>query len=182
MRMETLSKNSAVTFDKQIVVESYERYSAEIFRYAYRLLDDSAMAEDCVAETFSRFLHALHAGTNPENVRAYLYRTAHNWMTDHFRRQPLPDLLLEDDLHADPEGNPAQLVTHEMDRQQVRAAMLRLPVEQRQVIELRFLENWPHNEVAAALGKSVEATRALQHRALEALRRMLVDQYVGQEV
>jgi RNA polymerase sigma-70 factor (ECF subfamily) len=57
----------------------------------------------------------------------------------------------------------------------VRSALLRLPAEQQQVIELRFLEDWSHEEVAAQLGKSNEATRALQHRAVDALRRMLLE-------
>jgi RNA polymerase sigma factor (sigma-70 family) len=60
----------------------------------------------------------------------------------------------------------------------VRAALLRLPPEQRQVIELRFVEDWPHDAVAAALGKTVEATRALQHRALTSLRRILLEETV----
>jgi len=49
-----------------------------------------------------------------------------------------------------------------------------LPSEQRRVIELRFLEEWSHEAVAAELGKTVEATRALQHRALTNLRRILM--------
>jgi DNA-directed RNA polymerase specialized sigma24 family protein len=43
------------------------------------------------------------------------------------------------------------------------------------VIELRFLEGLSHEEVASLLGKTVEATRAMQYRALTALRQMLVD-------
>jgi RNA polymerase sigma-70 factor (ECF subfamily) len=50
---------------------------------------------------------------------------------------------------------------------------MRLPAEQRQVIELRFLEGWSHDAVALALGKTIEATRAIQHRAVTALRQML---------
>ena len=181
MRVDTLSKNTAVTFDKQAVVEIYERYNAELFRYACRQLGDRDLAEDCVSETFSRFLQAWRGGVRPENTRAYLYRTAQNWITDTYRRQPLPSLALEDDLHAGPEGNPAHLVAEELDRQNVRSAMLRLSYEQRQVLELRFLENWPYEEVAALLGKSLDATRALQHRALESLRRMLIDPKNGMQ-
>jgi RNA polymerase sigma-70 factor (ECF subfamily) len=50
-----------------------------------------------------------------------------------------------------------------------------LPAEQRQVIVLRFMEDWSHNDVAEALGKTIEATRALQHRAVAALRQMLAE-------
>lgn len=173
MRTDTLPIRSGITLDKQALSEIYERYSPDIFRYAYRLLDDSDLAEDCVSETFHRFLLAVRGGTSFENVRAYLYRIAHNWITDYYRRHPLPPLSLEEDLHSDPDGNPPQVVAQKLDRQRVRAALLCLPPEQRQVIELRFIENWSHADVAEALGRSVEATRALQYRAVEALRQIL---------
>jgi len=175
LRRETLSMSSAVAFDKEALAEIYERYSPDIFRYAYRLLDDNDLAEDCVADTFHRFLIAVRGGTSFENPRAYLYRVAHNWITDHYRRRPPPNISFEDNLHMDPEGNPSHLVTQEMDRQRMRAALLRLSSEQRQVIELRYLENLSHFEVAAVLGKTIEASRALQYRALEALRQILAE-------
>jgi RNA polymerase sigma-70 factor (ECF subfamily) len=175
MRMGYITMNTAKTLDKQELIEIYEQYSPPIFRYASRLLDDSYLAEECVSETFSRFLQSLKGGNRPENVRAYLYRTAHNWIIDHYRHQPFSELPLEDDLYSDPTGNPAQTVTKEMERQRVRAAILRLPAEQRQVIELRFMEEWSHDEVAATIGKTIEATRALQHRAVSALRQMLAE-------
>ena len=176
MNMDTLSmKEAAANYDKQALVEAYEHYSPEIYRYAYRLLDDSDLAEDCVADTFHRFLISIHAGTKFENMRAYLFRIAHNWTTDYYRHKPLPTISLSDDdeVHSVPDGNPSNLVAQNLDRQRVRAAILRLPPEQRQVIELRFMENWSHHEVADVLGKSVDATRALQYRAVEALRRLL---------
>lgn len=166
-------KKAAVDFDRQALVEIYEHYSPEIYRYAYRQLDDADLAEDCVADTFHRFMLAIRSGTNFENMRAYLYRIAHNWITDHYREQPQLPSFLNDEAHSSPEDNPSQLVAQKMDRQRVRAAILRLSPEQRQVIELRFMENWSHYEVAETLGKSVEATRALQYRAVEALRQIL---------
>ena len=62
-----------------------------------------------------------------------------------------------------------------MERERVRKAIMQLPFEQQRVIELRFLEELSHEEVAAILGKSVEATRALQYRALSALRQWLTE-------
>jgi RNA polymerase sigma-70 factor (ECF subfamily) len=166
---------SGVALDKQALSEIYECHSPDIYRYAYRLLDDSDLAEDCVADTFHRFLIAVQGGTSFENMRAYLYRIAHNWITDHYRRHPLPSVSLEDEIYADPDGNPSHLVVQRMDRQRVRAALLKLSPEQRQVIELRYLENCSHTEVAEVLDKTVEATRALQYRALEALRQILAE-------
>jgi RNA polymerase sigma-70 factor (ECF subfamily) len=175
MRAESFPMSSATAIDKRTLGEIYERHSPDIFRYACRLLDDSDLAEDCVADTFHRFLVAVRGEKSLQNPRAYLYRIAHNWITDHYRRRPPPHVLLDDDLHADPEGNPAHSVAQKMDRQRMRAALFRLSSEQRQVIELRYLENMSHSDVAAVLGKTVEATRALQYRALEALRQLLAD-------
>jgi RNA polymerase sigma-70 factor (ECF subfamily) len=163
-----------VVLDKKTLVEIYERHSPEIFRYAYRMLDDKNLAEDCVADTFLRLLIAVRGGILPDNIRAYLFRISHNWIIDYYRRRP-PQTFLQENVQGDPEANPPHLLAGESDRQRVRSALLQLPAEQRQVIELRFIENWPHREVAVAVGKTVEATRALQHRAVEALRQLLAE-------
>jgi RNA polymerase sigma-70 factor (ECF subfamily) len=63
-----------------------------------------------------------------------------------------------------------------MQRERVRNALFHLTPEQRQVIMLRFYEDLPHEDIAKLIGKTAQATRALQHRALEALRRLLVEQ------
>ena len=179
MRRETmaLTQTEPVRIDKQALVGIYEQHSPGLFRYAYRLLGDKDLAEECVSETFSRFLNALSIGRGPkENVQAYLYRVAHNWITDQYRRQPPQALSIEVDDQPDTQSNPALIVAQAMERERVRAALLRLPPDQRQVIMLRHLEQWPHQEVADALGKTAEATRALQYRAMAALRRMLIEE------
>jgi RNA polymerase sigma-70 factor (ECF subfamily) len=177
MLRDTSFPAEAKTISKQDLVQVYEQHSPGLYRYAYRLLGDKDMAEECVSETFSRFLYALRSGGGPnENLRAYLYRVAHNYITDHYRRQPPPPLSLEADLHADEGANPVHLMSQSLESQRVRGALLQLPADQRRVIMLRVLEDWSHEEVSIALGKTVEATRALQHRALAALRRLLMEE------
>lgn len=176
MAIKTRTLDSAVSYNRQELIDVYEQYNQELYRYAFRLLGEKCLAEDCVAETFSRYLRVVRAGRGPsENIRAYLYRMVHNWATDHYRRNPLPSPELDLEMHADSESNPVHLVTQQAEREQIRAALMQLPLDQCRVIELRFLEGWSHEEVADALGKSVEATRALQHRALAVLRRLLVE-------
>lgn len=164
----------ARSFDEEALAAIYDQYSPGIYRYARRLLGDDAMAEDCVSETFSRFLQALNGGGGPQDyLQAYLYRVAHNWITDVYRRQPPPPLELNENHPAgshDPEIQAGQA----LEQARVKAALVRLTDEQRQVITLRFLEGWGHEEVAQAVQKPVGAIKSLQHRALAALRRMLV--------
>jgi RNA polymerase sigma-70 factor (ECF subfamily) len=164
-------------FTKEDLIHIYEEQSPALYRYAVRLLGDSQLAEDCVAETFSRFLQAVRKGGGPNaNVRAYLYRMAHNWITDHYRRNSDSTLPLEHDLKDGEMDSPSQIIIEEFEREQVRKALLKLPADQQQVIHFRFLEDWSHAEIAEVLGKSTEATRALQYRALNTLRQLLIGQ------
>lgn len=175
--METIfSLTDDRRLDEQSLINIYEQHSPALFRYAYRLLGDTQLAEECVSETFSRLLQALRNGAGPTlNLQAYLYRVAHNWVTDYYRHQPLPPLHLDDHEQADYQSNPAHVVTQQMEIQRLRAAILRLPPDQQRVILLRVLEELPHEDVATLMGKTPEATRALQYRALSALRRMLTE-------
>jgi RNA polymerase sigma-70 factor (ECF subfamily) len=177
MNVNTMLQVDTESINKQDLIDLYEHHSPGIYRYAFRLLGDKIVAEDCVSETFSRFLGVIQRGGGPtDNVRAYLYRVAHNWITDYYRRQPLPEFPLEMNGHVEDGSNPAKIVSEAMERERVRVAILRLPPEQQLIIQLRFLEDWSHDEVAQSLGKSVDAARSLQYRAIVSLRRMLIEE------
>lgn len=162
-------------FDPDTLGEVYDRFSPGIYRYAMRLLGDVQLAEDCVSETFSRFLKVLRAGQGPQDhLQAYLFRVAHNWVTDYYRRRPLPTLDLEALDHLDPNASTEKQGMKNAEREQVRNALKLLTPEQRHVIILRFYEGWELEEIAGSLQKDIGAVKALQHRAIAALQRMLV--------
>lgn len=164
----------AQEFDLQTLAEIYDRYSPGLYAYSYRLLSDDCLAEDCVADTFSRFLHALRAGNGPrDSLQAYLYRIAHNWITDHYRRTPAP-LPLDEDLYDRRSVSPESAATENWQIDQVRSALRNLTPDQRQVVMLKFIEGWENETIALSLQKPVGAVKSLQHRALASLRRMLL--------
>jgi RNA polymerase sigma-70 factor (ECF subfamily) len=177
MRMDAIIRSTEhKQLDRQALLQIYQDHSPGMYRYAYRMLGDQALAEDCVSDTFTRYLQLLRNGRQLDgNLQAYLYRMAHNWVVDSYRKQT-PTQSLESDLHPAPDGNPEQDLHQQQDQQALRAALARLPYDQRMVIELRFIEDWSHDKVARTLGKTVDATRALQYRALESLRRLLKEE------
>ena len=61
------------------------------------------------------------------------------------------------------------------DTEQVRKALRLITADQRQVIVLRFLEGWSSQEIAQTMGKSLGAIKALQHRGVAALQRILIE-------
>jgi RNA polymerase sigma-70 factor (ECF subfamily) len=173
--MKPTAENELLTgarkLDQDALTEIYCLFSPGIYRYAMRLLGDDCLAEDCVSETFSRFLKAIEKGSGPQDhLQAYLYRIAHNMITDSYRRQPLAPVALEETVPERDEVLPEFQANRRSQRKAVLEALKRLTPEQQQVLVLRFVEAWDHQEVAAALCKPAGAIRALQHRALKALR------------
>jgi RNA polymerase sigma-70 factor (ECF subfamily) len=166
--------DGAKRYNQEALAAIYDRFSPGIYAYSLRLLGDVDLAEECTGETFSRFLRALRSGSGPqEYLQAYLYRIAHNWITDHYRRQTPQPLELDENLQADESEAPQQTADQHFGEARIRAALQQLTPDQRQVIILRYIEDWDNQEVASALDKPIGAIKALQHRALEALRKVL---------
>lgn len=160
-------------FDQQALAQIYDTYSPGLYRYSMRRLSDQDVAEDCVAETFSRFLQALKARRGPESfLQAFLYRIAHNWIVDHYRRAPQqPQELTEE--HPDENSDPVKDTGHHMQQERLRKAIRELTPDQQQVISLKYLEGWENEDIARSLMKPVGAVKSLQHRALASLEKML---------
>ena len=168
--------NNARKLDPGTLTEIYDLYNNELYIYAMRLTGVPDLAEECVSEVFSRFLDVLERGRGPKKyLRAYLYRMAHNWITDQFRRGIFDVLTIDEVVSIPAIDNPAREAHRNMRIQAVRKALIQLTPDQRQVISLRFLQGWELSEIAAALNKPVGAVKALQHRGIGALRRLLAD-------
>jgi RNA polymerase sigma-70 factor (ECF subfamily) len=166
--------NRAKGLDLIALGEIYDAYSPEIFKHAMKILGNELLAEDCVSETFARFLQALNAGKGPrEFLRAYLYRIAHNWMADYFRKQPEKIEILHESFSDKNEISPEGHIEMEFEKRSVRYALANLTQNQREVITLRYLEGWSTEEIARVTRKPVGAVKALQHRGLNAMRRCL---------
>jgi RNA polymerase sigma-70 factor (ECF subfamily) len=161
-------------FDTSALAEIYDLYSPRLYRYAMRLLGDDNAAEDCVSETFSRFLKALRAGKGPRDyLQAYLFRAAHNLIVDRYRRQPVTEELDDNLPELETVEETAAL---NLSQRRVRDALFQLTDDQRQVVSLKFLEGWDNETVAKALGKPVSAIKSIQHRALAQLQKLLLDE------
>jgi RNA polymerase sigma-70 factor, ECF subfamily len=150
----------------------YDAYSPGIYRYAMRLLGDICLAEDCVAETFARFLKALQDRRGPrDHLQAYLYRIAHNWIVDFYRTNE-KTFELSETLGGEADV-PEEAAAKRIRQQQVRKAIRSLTPDQQNVVALKYLDDWCNEEIAQALHKPVGAIKSIQHRALKSLQKLL---------
>jgi RNA polymerase sigma-70 factor (ECF subfamily) len=165
----------ARAYDEDALGELYDQYAPLIYAYLYRRVHDAQLAEDLTGEVFVRVLQAIQSEQFwHTSFRGWLYRIAHNLVVDHYRKQPpVPMLALDEKLVA-AQGDPDSALAEKLSRQGLLAAISQLTLDQQQVLVLRFGEQLAAREVAEVMDKSVGAVEALQHRALTALRRILL--------
>ena len=157
--------------DRQAFGLLYDRYVTPVYRYCYGRLGGREQAEDATSLVFARALAALPAQRGP-SVRSWLFAIAHTVVIN-MRRDAAPDYPLDDALDLpDPGPSPDELAAEAERRSSVSRALTHLPEEQRRVVELR-LAGMTGPEVAAALGRSHDAVRTTQRRALARLRVLL---------
>ena len=177
-RERTVSRRREI--DREGLAAIYEEYYQPIYCYVYRQVSDVETARDLAAEVFHRLLRTAQKGNGPDrHPKGWLYRTAHNLVVDHYRRQQHRQHLPFDEELAQGSGDPADTVERRSEAAEVRAALQELTPDQQQVIALKFLEGMSNQEVAEVLDKTVGSIKALQHRALAALQRQLAAQKEG---
>ncbi|WP_369373912.1 SigE family RNA polymerase sigma factor [Promicromonospora sp. Populi] len=142
-----------------------------LFRTAFFLVGERALAEDLVQGTFERVYRrweTVRAGA----PRAYARKVLVNLKTDSWRRTRLTDVPGDDNLpvtHTD--DHAAQIAL----RDELARALGSLSPQQRRVVVLRHVLDLPEAQVAREIGRSVGTVKAASSRGLERLRSLLTD-------
>jgi RNA polymerase sigma-70 factor (ECF subfamily) len=166
--------NGLRALDPQAVSTIHARYFPELYRYAQYRLGDPTAAEDVASEALLRLLEAVSAGSGPtRSLRGWLVGTAANLINDDLRRRySRPEDELSERMAA--EGpTPHDHVEGSERIRALRAALHELTLDQQHVLALRFGSGYSLEETAAILKKKSNAVKALQFRALAALRRAM---------
>jgi RNA polymerase sigma-70 factor (ECF subfamily) len=161
------------------VTRVYTAYAPALFRFFFAAVGDRPTAEDLTSDVFKSAIEGLPRFRGPvEALGGWLFRIARHDLSDYRRRQarnlvqPLDDLLEEAAL-AGGALDPEELALDRVEGDRVLAALRQLTSDQREVLLLRLVANLTAPEVARILNKSTDAVKALQHRGLASLARLL---------
>ena len=161
------------------VTRIYTAYAPALFRFFMASVSDRHLAEDLTGNTFVSAIEGLPKFRGPvEALGGWLFQIARHDLYDHRRRQarariePLEDNLNEVARVAGAE-DPEELALERLDAGRVVAALRELSDDQREVLLLRMAAGLTAPEVAETLGKTIGAVKALQHRGLASLARVL---------
>ena len=155
--------------DPAAFLEIFQRYRDPIFRDCHRSLGNRESAEDATQTTFMRAFAGLRSCKDRGRFHAWLFTIAHNVVIDIYRSsKPSSSIDWADDI-VDNAASPEDLAIAATDLLYITTLLGKLPDMQREVVELR-LQGLTDKEIASILGKSHDAIRAAQHRALVQLR------------
>ena len=154
--------------DQEAFAAVYRRHFAGIYGYCYRELGSAERAEDATQQVFAQALGSLPRYEEQGRFRSWLYAIAYHVIHGQFSADHHDGSLDDVEGVADPGSSPEEQVLGALDRRALREAIARLPRDQRRVVELR-VAGLKGREIAAELGRSHEAVRMLQHRALDQL-------------
>jgi RNA polymerase sigma-70 factor (ECF subfamily) len=134
-------------------------------------------AEDMTSEVFlAVFTRLARFGGTEGQFRSWVFTIAHHKVVDDRRRRsrrPEPDPLDAAHEHVAAVAAAEDEALGNLGGERVRALLDNLTADQRDVLALRILADLSIEHVAGVLGKPPGSVKALQHRALEALRRQL---------
>jgi RNA polymerase sigma-70 factor (sigma-E family) len=152
----------------------YATHRFPLVRLAFLLVDDFALAEDVVQDAFAGFHARRSAVRDPGAAVAYLRTSVVNLSRSTLRRRRT---VRNHDRRfpSRPEGVAAadHGVLRNADRDEVIAALQRLPARQREVLILRYWSELTEREVAATLGISEGTVKSTSSRAMARLQSML---------
>lgn len=154
----------------------YDHFFQSVYRYVtFRLPEE--IAEDLVAEIFVKAWEKLHTYQVRKKVPfgAWIFRIARHSVIDAYRKQKEVMEVPEDMEDPDALNRAETRVKRKHLLKIVRESMDQLPNKYKDVLQLSYMAELPHSEVARVLRTSEGSVRIMKHRALKKLEQLLPD-------
>ena len=156
--------------DESAFAELVERYHARLLFYLARLLGETHRAEDVLQEVWLDAWRGLARLEAAGAWRVWLYRIARDRANRDLRKRHLTIGGLDEQTLVSPPDD------HELSAEElslVRAAIDKLPADQREAVLLRYVEGMSYDEIAAVAGCQLGTVRSRLHYAKQSLKDQL---------
>jgi len=160
--------------EARVFVEAlFAKHHGEIYAYLVRMLRDGDLAADLAQDAFVKAYKNYDTLQKDENARAWLYQIAHRVALDELRRRKIVRMI---PWTGEARGAAPSAERLAMDLRlsgPLERALAKIPERQRAALLLAEIHDLTGLELAAAMGVSHVAARAILTRARESLRRAL---------
>lgn len=159
----------------------FDRYSSRIYNFAYRFLRNNEAAEDATQEVFMKMMKRAHQFNGEAKLSTWLFSITANLCRDHLRKADNKSKEDEQTLLTLPssDDSPEEQLAQRQEAERVRRALDTLTPEQKEAILLSRYQGLSYSEIAQISGCSEGAVKTRVFRAMEALKRVLVEDASG---
>lgn len=153
----------------------YDKYIDKIYRFVFLKVSSQEIAEDLTSEAFSRTWAVFKERSQEiENIQAFLYKTARNLVTDHYRQKGRIRIVSANNpFIIDPGQNLEEESKLNSDIESIKKDISDLKDDYQNVLIWHYIDDLSIDEISELLGRTNGATRVLLHRALKALKKAL---------
>src|SRR4051812_5000440 len=164
-------------------VESlFAKHHGEIYAYLVRMLRDPELAADLTQDAFIKAYRAYPSLEKDENARAWLYQIAHRVALDEIRHRKIIKMVPWTGESRGASPSAERLAMDLRLSGPLERALAKIPERQRAALLLAEVHDMSGMELAAAMGVSHVAARAILTRARESLRRALAAEQEAEQV
>ena len=152
----------------------FRRYQLPLYVYVFELLHDEQASLDIVQETFISAVRNIGGLRDNEKFGSWLFGIAHQKCVQRWRKESREEMLREE-LAGTPvefEIGPDNLLIREERGAEFMELLNQLPLPQRSVLLLYFVEDLSLEEIAAITGAQVGTVKSRLHYAKRALRKL----------
>jgi RNA polymerase sigma-70 factor (ECF subfamily) len=162
---------------EEALVELIQRFSASLYRFIWRLIGDSSMAEDLVQETFLKVWKHLSSFREQESFKAWIFSIARHLSIDYLRKKKMMVFSAmgeEEDAIADTIADERPLILADLEQQEVKfaiqEALEQLSPPAKMVVLLHDEEELTFEEIAQVTAEPMNTVKSRYRRALQNMR------------
>ncbi len=162
--------------DKEAFAHIVNRYKGPLYNLAFRMTASRDVAVDLAQETFVKAYAGLSRYNPEKNFFTWLYTICLNLTRNHLekkRESPLSDNVevAGNDLNSSRQyASPETLAIQRQDFDGLEQALKTLPVDLREAVVLRYMQDLPYDTIAKMLNIGLSAAKMRVTRGLEKLR------------
>ena len=151
------------------------RFRLPLYAYVFELVREEQTSLDIVQESFINAARYIQSLRRDEKFGSWLFNIAHQKCVHHWRKQPnlWSSLEAEEKEIAGEDAGPSELLIRKEQEENCWQLLNQLPLPQRSVLLLHFIEDFTLEEIAGITGAQIGTVKSRLHYARKAFRKLL---------
>lgn len=167
---------------KEAYFRIYQEYVDELFNYGYKIHADRELVQDCLHDLFVNLWEKRARLGKVQSIQFYLYASLRRKMLRTLKKRNLESFCDESMFELFSTGSHENSLIFQQESSQqsarLKSAVKQLSARQRELVFLKYYDNFSYEEISGIMGISVESLYKLMSKALKSLKLLLHEKAV----